>query len=357
MLLDAGHERTVFQVFAKSLLLFFVFVFVFVLVQLIGWYYAGTDQEAISPDLFGTCMLPTPSVCFGEAEDSYSSSKREQLYEHLSNEKSQAMPWPAEVRKCFTTKLQHSDITAASLLGSPVLDTHLGQVDAIDTCLDEMFGATRKRKNSEENEAKQQQQLDGILPPEENTGWVQCEACMKWRRVPWNVNTDNLPDQWYCKDNFWDTAERASCAAPQDQFNPDKESTVFNTDSPPEPCAVGDLKDVFCLRNEVFYEAKVVALRAGAKEGFPAQALFHFKGWKKNTDEWVDVDSARITPHHHHTDVTARNPREQEKWQGRQSLIKAKAKVKAKSMGTGKGGSAKKRKDTSSTGESKKSKL
>jgi hypothetical protein len=302
-------------------LLLLTFFLVCVTSQLIGWYYAGTDQEAVSPDLFGTCMLPTPSVCFGESEDSYSLSKREKLYDHLSNEKSQAMPWPADIRKCFTTKLHSLDITASSILGSPVLDTHLGQVDAIDTCLDEMFGATRK-KALPEGEHEVKQQLDGILPPEENTGWVQCDACMKWRRVPWNVNADLLPDQWFCKDNFWDPPERASCAAGQDQFNPDKESTVFNTDTAPEPCAVGDLKDVFCMRNEVFYEAKVMQLRPGVREGDPEQALFHFKGWKKNTDEWVDVDSTRITPHHHHTDVTAKNPREQEKWQGRKNLVK-----------------------------------
>lgn len=291
-------------------------------------------------------MLPTPNVCFGESEDTYSSAKRDKLYEHLCNDKSQAMPWPAEIRKCFTTKLQYSDITATSLLGSPVLDTHLGQVDAIDTCLDEMFGAHRKRRRMEEVEVKQQ--LDGILPPEENTGWVQCDACMKWRRVPWNVNADDLPDQWFCKDNFWDAPERATCEASQDMFNPDKESTVFDTETTPEPCAVGDLKDVYCLRNEVFYEAKIVQIRPGAQEGHPAQALFHFKGWKKNTDEWIDVDSSRITPHHHHTDVTAKNPREQEKWQGRKNIVKVKSSVKRKetaaSRGAATGGSKAKKK-------------
>jgi hypothetical protein len=280
-------------------------------------------------------MLPTPSVCFGESEDSYSSSKREKLYEHLCNDKSQAMPWPADIRKCFTTKLQSSDITAASILGSPVLDTHLGQVDAIDTCLDEMFGAMRKRKNID-HEAMQ---LDGILPPEENTGWVQCDACMKWRRVPWNVNTDDLPDEWYCKDNFWDAAEIATCDADQDVFNPDKESTVFDVESAPEPCEVGDLKDVFCMRNEVFYEAKVMQLRASKTEGEPAEALFHFKGWKKNTDEWLPVDSTRITPHHRHTDVTAKNPREQEKWQGRKNLSRGGGE-KRKEVSSGAGGGA-----------------
>ena len=299
-------------------------------------------------------MLPTPSVCFGEAEDAYSSSKREKLYEHLCNDKSQAMPWPADIRKCFTTKLQSLDITAASILGSPVLDTHLGQVDAIDTCLDEMFGESRKKKHSDDHSGRgrsgqeeKQLQLDGILPPEENTGWVQCDSCMKWRRVPWNINMDDLPDEWYCKDNFWDPPERATCEMGQDQFNPDKESTVFDVESAPEPCALGDLKDVFCMRNEVFYEAKVVQIR---EEVLPdgttiQQARFHFIGWKKNTDEWLDVGSTRITPHHRHTDVTARNPREQEKWQGRKNL----GKQSKSGTGAGTGGKTK-RKEVSTSG-------
>jgi hypothetical protein len=48
--------------------------------------------------------------------------------------------------------------------------------------------------------------------------------------VTWNVNTDDLPDEWYCKDNFWDAADRATCETGQDQFNADKESTVFNVE-------------------------------------------------------------------------------------------------------------------------------
>ena len=281
-------------------------------------------------------MLPVPSVCFGESEDDYSKSKRDQLYEHLCNEKTQAMPWPAGVRKCFNMKHQSSDITASSVLGSPVLDTHLGQVDAIDTCLDEIFGMERKRKNISDQDDKQ---LDGILPPEENTAWVQCEGCMKWRRVPWNVNMDDLPEMWYCKDNFWDPPDRRNCAASQDDFNPDKESTVFEMECPPEPCEVGDLKDVFCMRNEVFYEAKVVAIRHPKEIGGSIQARFHFLGWNKKTDEWIDVDSPRITPHHRHTDVTTKNPREQEKWQGRKGLVKVKGDAKRKaefSRGAGK---------------------
>lgn len=42
------------------------------------------------------------------------------------------------------------------------------------------------------------------------TPWAQCDKCLKWRRIPWYVNPEQLPDYWVCADNKWDP-ERASC--------------------------------------------------------------------------------------------------------------------------------------------------
>ena len=48
-----------------------------------------------------------------------------------------------------------------------------------------------------------------------NTQWVQCEHrnCKKWRKVPAHIDTNTLPDIWYCEMNNWD-AETANCTAP-----------------------------------------------------------------------------------------------------------------------------------------------
>lgn len=42
------------------------------------------------------------------------------------------------------------------------------------------------------------------------TGWAQCDSCLKWRRIPWHVDPNSLPEVWYCKDNSWDP-EAANC--------------------------------------------------------------------------------------------------------------------------------------------------
>jgi hypothetical protein len=45
--------------------------------------------------------------------------------------------------------------------------------------------------------------------------WVQCNKCSKWRSLPGEVNTDALPNEWYCENNAWDAA-RNSCSAPEE---------------------------------------------------------------------------------------------------------------------------------------------
>ena len=37
--------------------------------------------------------------------------------------------------------------------------------------------------------------------------WVQCEKrkCGKWRKVPFHIDPESLPDKWTCAMNYWDT--------------------------------------------------------------------------------------------------------------------------------------------------------
>ena len=75
------------------------------------------------------------------------------------------------------------------------------------------------------SKGKRDVQLDSILPPEENTAWVQCDTCCKWRRVPWNIDVESLSDPWACHMNTWDP-ETARCEAAQDGWDPEKEAWV-----------------------------------------------------------------------------------------------------------------------------------
>lgn len=45
--------------------------------------------------------------------------------------------------------------------------------------------------------------------------WVCCNACNKWRMLPTDISAEiveNLPDEWYCKDNIYDP-DRSVCDA------------------------------------------------------------------------------------------------------------------------------------------------
>jgi hypothetical protein len=361
--------------------------------QLISWFNAGTEQENDHLDLLGTSYLPLPSSCFGYSSKDYSSKTRDALFDHWYNEKTLSLPFPSILRSCFSqpnpsttsgstsaTSVGLSDTSTSPsvvdfdvsssheflMLGSPVLDVGLGQVDAVENCLKEIFGSSYQRKLIQQQQRKsstaaaaagvvtgagagigvgefgeQLQQYDFNLPPEKPTAWVQCESCLKWRRVPFHVSIESLPDQWYCHENNWDL-DKATCDYPQDNFDTEKETTLQTTSSTTttaitdaseaqshnqgkqkwiEPVKEGDWKDVYCLRNEVFYEAKAIKVRTVKKgEGKGEEQVeikFHFKGWKPSQDEWIELGSDRIAPYHLYTNVTSKSVRDQEKWQGK----------------------------------------
>ena len=134
------------------------------------------------------------------------------------------------------------------------------------------------------------QQFDSILPPELPSEWVQCDKpeCRKWRRVAWNVDIDSLPEEWQCADNYWDP-ENATCDAPEDGYDPGRESTLGFDSTGVELIEFGlnTWRDVFCLRNQIFYEAQVKDEKETSNDkGEQIRSiLFHFKGWPKNFDE------------------------------------------------------------------------
>ncbi|XP_059150084.1 MORC family CW-type zinc finger protein 3-like [Physella acuta] len=49
--------------------------------------------------------------------------------------------------------------------------------------------------------------------------WVQCDLCLKWRRLPLETQTKNLPDKWFCRFNTDSTHNR--CDVPQEELEED----------------------------------------------------------------------------------------------------------------------------------------
>lgn len=275
-----------------------------------GWFDAGTDNKIVYPDIFGCVELPLPFQCFGIAENAYNSKQRDILLKYLSNEKMHSKPWPNSLKTTFSFKNLETN-EAMALYGSPSLDVALGRFNAIISCLQML---DNKRGDQEYNQSLNydNSQFDNNLPPEQPTAWVQCEnkTCCKWRRVAWNIDIEELPDNWVCSMNDWDS-EFASCDAPQESFNPEKESTVeYRADKNDSILEVGIYKDVFCVVNKVYYEAQIKEIKL---DGNNRKLIrFHFKGWSSNHDEWIEEDSDRIQPHHLYTAVQTSNAKRAE---------------------------------------------
>ncbi|KAH8583941.1 CW-type Zinc Finger family [Cryptosporidium sp. chipmunk genotype I] len=45
--------------------------------------------------------------------------------------------------------------------------------------------------------------------------WAQCELCKKWRKLPFGMNPNTLPEEWVCTMNTWDKLY-SSCDAPEE---------------------------------------------------------------------------------------------------------------------------------------------
>ena len=55
-----------------------------------------------------------------------------------------------------------------------------------------------------------------VTPAVTSDQWVQCDKCSKWRRVPFDVDVDQLPKVWYCHMNTW-AVQYAKCGVVQEK--------------------------------------------------------------------------------------------------------------------------------------------
>lgn len=267
----------------------------FILSQLLNWFHAGTEVTT-STHLFGCCQLPSPASCFGISEKEYKEEERKYLQNHLNDDKTQMTPWSSILTKCFAMDVNHYH-----LFGSPYLDQALGQVDNINNAITLICG--RKIVSKVVQLGRDGPQFDKLLPPESNNAWVQCDSCEKWRRVPWNVDAEKLPDRWECIMNHWDL-DKATCSSPADDFDANRELTVDcqnfeNVDE--DDLEIGTIWDVLCLELLTYFEATITTIKY--KSNGHKKLKFHFLGWEDSFDEWIEGNSDRIQPHHLHTEV------------------------------------------------------
>jgi hypothetical protein len=276
-----------------------------------GWYNAGSDDLIVAPNVFGTLQLPHPSQCFGVSESGYGAKERDLLLRHILDQYTQARPWPEAVTKTFSKIPKNATNNRTTFMGSPFLDILLsvGQVveKKLTPYLDPQY-RHHKRPSKKEPEKGSMQQFDKMLPPESDSQWVMCYACLQWRRVAWYVDATSLSECWTCNMNHWDRSF-AACNIPED-YDPtvddclEPESfkelrvedylyslpvTTF-LDTP-----VGTMKDVYCVRNKQWFKGKILK-HMKATQSQPDSVRVHFQGWRDKFDETVELDSGRIQP-------------------------------------------------------------
>ena len=344
----------------------------FVFWQLMQWFNAGSEKDVCPVDMCGVLQLPEPYRCFGACQGVYNEKIRKDFLALIRDEKSQALPWPEWLQACFSkpninnckgisddiksirgpkgrqVKPETNDANPQShfyeshlVCGSPMLDVCLGLTHAVRELLSEIGGIkepskiskTRGKRKRGSDADEHALQPDDVLPPEDNTQWVQCDLCHTWRRLPWYVDSDTLAQNWNCALNTWDP-DLAICNTVGDTWDPDNEEIIDATGGESNSSlAVNSERDVLCLVDNIYYEGTVVKIKApgepadGKKDklksdrgdsagGEYGAALFKFKFFGNTFREWIPLNSDRIRPLHMFSDASAKTLEQAQQYQG-----------------------------------------
>ncbi len=233
----------------------------YVLSILLQWYTGGVDLKPGLPNMKGCISLPTMKGCWCDkdfatsklqnnskaAATDYEGSVRPILIDWFEDRVKRGSPWPEEISRYFEESSSISDsetfinntLPEFIPMGSPVLDFLVAGDDSnIQTVIEKLKcqtlasnGKTKskdeliKQQNKIDDKSKStvdrlQSTVDEGMPAQAVANWVQCEnpKCLKWRKLPWHVDLDLLPEKFFCKDNQWNP-DSNSCHAPEDPWD------------------------------------------------------------------------------------------------------------------------------------------
>jgi len=230
----------------------------YIFYQLLQWFNAGIGSRSDVPDMLGCIILPEISSCFFNENkkitvsengantekitlkpENYTTDFRPMLVTWLMDRLARGNPWP-EALKHFFSKQSNEIGSSNIILGSPVMDLLVtgddSNISQILYVLGKDIGQINKSNidqftNVEVNVSGDSNNLESTvdegMPVQAKMNWVQCEnpSCMKWRKLPFHVDVDALPDKFYCKDNVWNP-ESNSCSAPEDEWDDDKDAII-----------------------------------------------------------------------------------------------------------------------------------
>ena len=316
--------------------------------QLLQWYNAGIGQKPGLPDVLGCALLPKISDCWqsnlvkmnkktkGEGKTKYELKVRPRLVEWMQDPYERGNPWPTEIRNAFINEARNEFTDPFIAYGSPIIDfLVMGDESNIIDILYELDA---------DDKITAKKSADGLLtsldkgrPAQAVSTWVQCEdpKCMKWRKIPWFVDADLLPERFFCKDNMWNPSGN-NCDAPEDDW--DKDDAMVGSDGKVEGSPVNKKKfegslpvneessfrigstwtvrryflfsNVYTSNLPVFSlhiarfdvqrsDKSVFSIATVVKVDFSGSVkriMFHYAKTSSDRDEWVEFGSSRIAP-------------------------------------------------------------
>lgn len=221
----------------------------YVISQLLQWFNGGIGQLQGLPDIYGCVMLPPVSGCWDEIKNSgeskvstyrratdYSTKCRLRLAAWIDDRTKRGSPWTEDIARYFCKMGTSPDPTLP--LGSPVIDYLVTGIEEniqfVSSTLRDKDGKgvnspTRSHSRSSASD-RLQSTVDAGMPAQAVANWVQCENpnCLKWRKLPWHVDVDLLPEKFFCKDNIWTTGKK-SCDVPEDKWDMSDAPVKFDT--------------------------------------------------------------------------------------------------------------------------------
>ena len=238
----------------------------YVLSCLLQWYLGGTSLKSGLPDTNGCIVLPTMGSCWSEKagdashqqtkssgrsrsskaasslSTTYDAEVRPKLVDWFEDRHKRGSPWSEDLLRYFPPP--SADADDLLMMGSPVLDLLItGNDENIDEVVDGLQHSNgdgadsdtgdsdkRKKRRGKKSAAERlQSSMDEGMPAQAVANWVQCENpnCMKWRKLPWHVDVDLLPEKFYCKDNKWNPGYD-NCDAPEDDWDMADAPVKFN---------------------------------------------------------------------------------------------------------------------------------
>lgn len=225
----------------------------YVLSQLLQWVNGGIGQTKGLPDFFGCVSLPPISGCWDEVEcdevklpnytrynkakaTDYVANIRPKLAEWFLNRHQRGSPWDKDIAKFFcSANLSPPDPSMP--MGSPIIDylitgmdENIRKISAALKGKDEESDETKSKRSKLSTSDRLQSTVDEGMPAQAVANWVQCEdpKCLKWRKLPWHVDVDLLPEKFYCKDNIWNP-NRQTCDATEDDWDMDDAPIKFDS--------------------------------------------------------------------------------------------------------------------------------